>query len=271
MKSKTLRNRTRRRRRNVKKTKTKRGGMLRGALRSKMGTTLYNQVLPLFTAYKVHIGQNPTPEQNALVREGERYFKTFVDIPADDPLKASITELMKEWSSTEKNAEKTLGLYNKLLLTLKDAEKKRKQKLAEDAASNKPSIVTSAFSSNPNSLTSPLVLQGTSYTPHASSSSSSSSPFAQTPKSLTKQHFNTPAKRTGNYIGDSTSPPKLNPNEKAPQSIDPKGLLYVQGISLFPNDENTTPLTSPAKFVSPPRLPPKYMVPLSPSRRLALG
>ena len=277
MKSKTLQNRTRRRRRNVKKTKTKRGGMLRGALRSKMGTTLYNQVLPLFTAYKDHIGQNPTPEQNALVKEGERYFKTFVDIPADDPLKASITELMKEWSNTGKKAEKTLGLYNKLLLTLKNAEIRRKQKLAKDAALNRPSIVTGAFSSNANSLTSPLVLQGTSYAAHASSSSSSSSssPFAQTPQSLTKPHFNTPAKRTGNYIGDSTSPPKLNLDEKAPQSIDPNDEFYVQGTRLFPNDENSTPLTSPAKFASPPRLLAKTSrvpySPLSPSRRLVLG
>ena len=271
MKSKTLRNRTRRRR-NVKKTKTKRGGMLRGALRSKMGTTLYNQVLPLFTAYKVHIGQNPTLEQNALVREGERYFKTFVDIPADDPLKASITELMKEWSSTEKNAEKTLGFYNKILQTLKDAEKKRKQQLAKDAL-NRPGIVTDTFLSNANSLTSPLVLQGTSYTPHASSSSSSS-PFAQTPKSLTNPHLNTPAKRPGNRIVDSRSPPKLNPNEKAPQSIVPNVEIYVQGTSLFSNDENTTPLTSPVK-PTPPRLLAKTSrlpySPLSPSRRLVLG
>lgn len=274
MKSKTLRKGTRRRRlrRNVKKTKTKRGGMLRGALRSKMGTTLYNQVLPLFTAYKVHIGQNPTPEQNALVREGERYFKTFVDIPADDPLKASITELMKEWSSTEKNAEKTLGFYNKILQTLKDVEKKRKQQLSKDAASNRPSIVTGAFSSNPTSLTSPLVLQGTSYTPHASSSS----PFAQTPQSLTNPHFNTPAKRNDNYIGQSTSPPKLSLDEKTPQSIDPNGLLNVQGTRLFPNAvSDSTPLTSPAKFASPPSLPTKPrgpFSPLSPSKpRFRLG
>ena len=270
MKSKTLRKGTRRRRlrRNVKKTKTKRGGMLRGALRSKMGTTLYNQVLPLFTAYKVHIGQNPTPEQNALVREGERYFKTFVDIPADDPLKASITELMKEWSSTEKNADKTLGFYNKILQTLKDADKKRKH------ASTPRSRVHDTFSSNPNSLTSPLVLQGTSYAARASSSSSSSSssPFAQTPQSLTTPHFNTPAKRPGNYIGDSTSPPKLNLDEKTPQSIDPNDEFYVQGTRLFPNDENSTPVTSPTKFASPPRLESKSRGPLSPSKpRFRLG
>jgi hypothetical protein len=170
---------------------------------------------------------------------------------------------MKEWSSTEKNAEKTLGFYNKILQTLKDAEKKRKQQLAEDAASNRPRIVTGAFSSNPNSLTSPLVLQGTSYTPHASSSSSSSSPFAQTPKSLTKQHFNTPAKRPGNYIGDSTSPPKLSLDEKAPQSIDPNDEFYVQGTRLFPNAvSDSTPMTSPVK-PTPPRLQTKSRNPLS--------
>lgn len=257
MKSKTLRKGTHRLRRNVKKTKTKRGGMLRGA-RSTMGTTLYNQVLPLFTAYKDHIGKNPTPEQKELVREGERYFETVSDIPAYEPLKASITELMKEWNDTPKKAEKTLGLYNKLLLTLKNAEIKRKQQLAKDAASKRPSIVTGAFSSPANSLTSPLVLQGTSYATHASSASS---PFAQTPQSLTKPHFNTPAKRPGNYMGDSTSPPKLNPDEKAPQSIDPDD-LYVQGTRLFPNAENTTPLTSPFK-PTPQRLASKSRLPLS--------
>lgn len=271
MKSKTLRKGTRRRRlrRNVKKTKTKRGGMLRGA-RSNLGTTIYNEFLPLFTKFNNHIiGQKLTPEQKAVVQNGNRYFETLVDIPADDPLKASITELMKEWSSTEKNAEKTLGFYNKILQTLKDVEKKRKQQLSKDAASNRPSIVTGAFSSNPTSLTSPLVLQGTSYTPHASSSS----PFAQTPQSLTNPHFNTPAKRPGNYIVDSTSPPKLSLNEKTPQSIDPNGLLNVQGTRLFPNAvSDSTPLTSPAKFASPPRLPSKYRVPLSPSNpRFRLG
>jgi hypothetical protein len=238
--------------------------------RSTMGTTIYNEVLPLFTKFNNHIiGQKLTPEQNAVVQNGNRYFKTFVDIPADEPLKASITELMKEWTDTPKKAEKTLGLYNKLLLTLKNAEIRRKQQLAKDDVLNGPSIVTEIFPSNANSLTSPLVLQGTSYTPHASSSSS---PFTHTPQSLTNPHFNTPAKRTGNYIGDSTSPPKLNLDEKAPQSIDPDD-LYVQGTRLFPNDENTTPLTSPDKFRSPPRLQSKSrgpFSPLSPFRQLDL-
>ena len=240
MKSKTLRNRTRRRRRNVKKTKTKRGGMLRGALRSKMGTTLYNQVLPLFTAYKVHIGQNPTLEQNALVREGERYFKTFVDIPADDPLKASITELMKEWSSTEKNAEKTLGLYNKLLLTLKDAEKKRKQKLARDAALNGPG--TGAFSS-------PLSASLASIAPMS---------LRQAPPGTPGKYDNpvTPQKVSGD---EKESRSVLTPSTGqsfAPTLHNPSAGKTVQHLSF--GDErgpDTTPPASPDKFASPPRLP----------------
>ena len=256
MKSKTLRNRTRRRRRNVKKTKTKRGGMLRGALRSNLGTTLYNQVLPLFTAYKVHIGQNPTPEQNALVREGERYFKTFVDIPADGPLKASITELMKEWSSTEKNAEKTLGFYNKILQTLKDAEKKRKQQLAEGAASNKPS--TGAFSS-------PLSASLASIAPMS---------LRQAPPGTPGKYDNpvTPQKVSGD---EKESRSVLTPSTGqsfAPTLHNPSAGKTVQHLSF--GDErgpDTTPPASPAKFASPPRLPLKSRGPLSPSRRLALG
>ena len=73
-------------------------------------------------------------------------------------------------------------------------------------------------------------------------------------------------------MGDSTSPPKLNLDEKTPQSIDPNDEFYVQGTRLFPNDENATPVTSPAKFASPPRLESKSRGPLSPSKpRFRLG
>ena len=82
--------------------------------------------------------------------------------------------------------------------------------------------------------------------------------------------------RKRNAVGCSSSIPslrrrrtKLNLDEKAPQSIDP-GDLYVQGTRLFPNAENTTPLTSPDKFRTPPRLAPKSRGPLSPFRRLDL-
>lgn len=264
MKSKTLRNRTRRRRHNVKKTKTKRGGMFRQALSQSRPvvaarTTIYNEVLPLFTAYKVHIGKNPTLEQKELVREGERYFKTFVDIPADGPLKASITELMKEWSNTGKKAEKTLGLYNKLLLTLKNAEIRRKQQLARDAALNGPSIVTDTFSS-------PLSASLASIAPMS---------LRQAPPGTPGKYYNpvTPQKVSGD---EKESRSVLTPSTGqsfAPTLHNPSAGKTVQHLSF--GDErgpDTTPPASPAKFTSPTRLPSKSRGPLSPSRpRFRLG
>jgi hypothetical protein len=72
-------------------------------------------------------------------------------------------------------------------------------------------------------------------------------------------------------MGDSTSPPKLNLDEKTPQSINPYDEFYVQGTRLFPNDENTTPVTSPVKSTPPRLLAKPSRGPLSPSRRLVLG
>ena len=263
MKSKTLRNRTRRRR-NVKKTKTKtkRGGVFRGALRSNMGTTLYHEILPLFTKFNNHIIlQNPTPKQKALVREGERYFKTFVDIPADDPLKASITDLMNELSSTEKNADKTLVLYNKILQTLKDAEIRRKQQLAKDAASNRPSIVTGAFSS-------PLSASLASIAPMS---------LRQAPPGTPGKYDNlvTPQKVSGD---EKESRSVLTPSTGqsfAPTLHNPSAGKTVQHLSF--GDErgpDTTPPASPDKFASPPlpSNPRGPLSPLSPSRaRFRLG
>jgi hypothetical protein len=263
MKSKTLRKGTRRRRlrRNVKKTKTKRGGMLRGALRSNLGTTIYHEFLPLFTKFNNHIiGQKLTPEQNALVQNGNRYFETFAHIPADDPLKASITELMKEWSSTEKNAEKTLGFYNKILQTLKDAEKKRKQQLAKDAASNRPS--TGAFLS-------PLSASLASIAPMS---------LRQAPPGTPGKYYNpvTPQKVSGDEKGSRSVLTPSTGQSFAPTLHNPSAGKTVQHLSF--GDErgpDTTPPASPDKFESPPRLPSKPrgpLSPLSPSRvRFRLG
>jgi len=250
MKSKTLRKGTRRRRlrRNVKKTKTKRGGMLRGALRSNLGTTIYHEFLPLFTKFNNHIiGQKLTPEQKAVVQNGNRYFETFAHIPAEEPLKASITELMKEWSSTEKNTEKTLGFYNKILQTLKDAEKKRKQQLAKDAALNRPSIVTDAFLS-------PLSASLASIAPMS---------LRQAPPGTPGKYDNlvTPQKVSGD---EKESRSVLTPSTGqsfAPTLHNPSAGKTVQHLSF--GDErgpDTTPPASPDKFESPPRLPSKPRV-----------
>jgi len=262
MKSKTLRKRTRRRRRrDVKKTKTKRGGMIRGAMsvaRSKMGTTLYHEFLPLFTKFNIHIiSKKLTPEQKAVVLKGNRYFETAFDIPADDAVRASIIELTNEWSSTEKTAEKALGFYNKIIQTLEDAEKRRQPKQG-------------------------LKIQRTDT--HTLSSPLRESLANIAPLSLRNELSQTP----GNSSNTDT-PQQVSRDEKESQSVltpytvrsfapilhNPGAGETVQYLSF--DDErgpDTTPPASPAKFTSPPRLLSKPRGPFSPlspsSRRLVL-
>ena len=257
MKSKTLRKRTRRRRgrRDVKKTKTKRGGMFRGAMsvaRSKMGTTIYHEFLPLFTEFNIHIiGKKLTPEQQAVVLKGNRYFETAFDIPADDAVKASINELNKEWSSTEKTAEKALGFYNKIIQTLKDAEKRRQPK--QGLKIQRPDIHT---------LSSPLRESLASIVPM----SLRNEQLLRTPGQ--SSNTDTPQNVSGDEKGSQSV---LTPRSFAPTIHNPRGDTTVQHLS-FDGElgPDTTPPTSPDKITSPPRLPPKSRGPFSPSRRLVL-
>jgi hypothetical protein len=233
----------------TRRAKTKRGGMMRQGMslaRSKMGTTMYHEFLPLFTKFNNHIiGQKLTPDQKAVVLKGNRYFETVFDIPADDEVRASITELKKEWSSTEKTAEKALGFYNKIIKTLEDAEKRRQPKQG-------------------------LKIQRTDIDTFSSPLSESLASIV--PMSL--RNVNTPGKSS-----NTDTPQKVSGDEKEPQSVltpytvrsfaptlhNPLGDTTVQHLSF--DDElglDTTPPTSPAKFTSPPRLPSKSRGPLSP-------
>ena len=252
MKSKTLRKGTRRRRlrRNVKKTKTKRGGMYHGAMsvaRSKMGTTIYHEFLPLFTKFNIHIiGKKLTPEQKAVVRKGNRYFETAFDIPADDAVRASIIELNKEWSSTEKTAEKALGFYNKIIQTLENAKKKRQPKQG-------------------------LKIQRTDT--HTLSSPLRESLASIIPMSLRNELLRTPGQSSNTdkpqqvSRDEKESQTVLTPRSFAPTIHNPRGDTTVQHLS-FDGElgPDTTPPTSPDKITSPPRLPSKSRIPLSPSR-----
>ena len=266
MKSKTLRKRTRRRRgrRDVKKTKTKRGGMFRGAMsvaRSKMGTTLYHEFLPLFTTLNNHIiGQKLTPEQQAVVRKGNRYFETAFDIPADNAVRASINKLIEEWSSTEQNAQKTLDIYNKILKILEDAEKRQKENPTQTPGRARDTFSSPLRESLANIA--PLSLRN-------------------------EQLLRTPGKSSTPY-----TPQQVSRYEKGSQSVftpytvrslaptihNPRGDTTVQHLS-FDGElgPDTTPPTSPDKITSPPRLLSKTsrgpLSPLSPSKppRFRLG
>ena len=251
--------RTRRRSRQQRKRTMKRGGMIpHRAAR----TFILHDVLPLFTQFNTKFGKNPTPEQKAVVLKGERYYRSVADFPVDGPLKASITELKKEWKSTEQNAQKALDIYNKILKTLEDAEKQQKENINPTPGRHAPETFSSRsmYANSPSSL----FLQGTSYGSQ-SSSSSLSSPFANTPQKLTKPHFNTPSNPNPTELN---TPPRLTADEKGAQSNIGNDDLTIQGTQLFPNPENATPLTSP--FKSPPPVSSKsksaFGSPFSPSR-----
>lgn len=237
----TLRRRSRRLQQ--RKRTMKRGGMTRTPTTATAATAarryMVHNVLPLFQEFQYRIGDHP--KSDSIVRKGERVFPTIVDIPADDALKASITELTKEWKSTEKNAEKALGLYNKLLQTLKDAEKRQKKETPET-----PRRAEGTFASSP--LYGPL--------------------SSITPLSLLRQEpFGTPP-----FVAkpDLTTPLKPSGIEKVSQSVllSPSTTLAFAPTldnesavkKLFDDDDEDdhdnkkTPLSSPSKMRSPPRL-----------------
>jgi hypothetical protein len=240
-----------------------RGAML--AARSKMGITLSHDIIPLLTQYRYYLLTKEAPKagDRVIVPHGEKHHTLFEGIEIDNGTKESIKKLKEELDDPLKWFDKLKTLYDKVTDGMKKKKKSKREQIVQEEIKSfqSPDVSPTSF-----------ILQGKSFgaIPSPTQVLSSSSPFAQTPQSLTKPHFNTPAKRPGNYMDDSTSPPKLNPVEKAPQSIDPGD---VQGTRLFTNPENTTPLTSPFK-PTPPRLASKSRLPLgplSPSRRLVLG
>ncbi|NBV43338.1 hypothetical protein EBR96_11320, partial [bacterium] len=270
--------RTRRRSRQQCKRTIKRGGMIRSghkavsAVRSKIGTTLYHDIIPLLTQYRNYLltKEAPKASDGFIVPHGDKYYTLFEGIEIDDGTKESIKKnLNDDLNDPPKTLEKLKTLYDKVTAGLEKKHNKQGQIVQEQ---NK------AFQS-PNSSLKGILQITPLRTPQEQASSeqaSSESPFAHTPKLLTNPHFQSPSNRNGNSIGDVTlTPPKLRLDEKAPKSVISPGKLYVQGygVTLFPNDKNTTPFTSPVRQ-SPPRLLSKSrgpFSPLTPSRRLVLS
>lgn len=258
----------------------KRGGMIRSghkavsAVRSKIGTTLYHDIIPLLTQYRNYLltKEAPKASDGFIVPHGDKYYTLFEGIEIDDGTKESIKKnLNDDLNDPPKTLEKLKSLYDKVTAGLEKKHKKQGQIIQEQ---NK------AFQSPNSSLTGILQITPLQTPPEQASpeQASSESPFAHTPKLLTNPHFQSPTatanRRNGNYIGDVTlTPPKLRLDEKAPKSVISPGKLYVEGTRLFPNAENSTPMTSPVKQ-SPPRLLSKSrgpFSPLTPSRRLVLS
>jgi len=234
---------TRRRshRRSHRRRTTKRGGMNH---RSLTRTMIYHHIRPLFTEFKNHIGHKKmTPEEKALVVEGERYFETFADIPADDPLKASIRELKKEWSKTENQAEKALGFYNKLVQTLKDAETKKRReydRLRYLSKQHPDGVFESSSSLLSPSLSSIVSL-----------SKLRRDPYSSTPGFVESSNTDTPQKPTGEEKGPRSVFTPSTVRSLATTLENPENPIRALDFNVVGVDDRViTPISSPLK--SPP-------------------
>lgn len=235
------RTRRRSRSRQQRKRTMKRGGMLpHRAAR----TSILHDVLPLFTKFNTKFGKNPTPEQKALVLKGERYYRSFADFPVDGPLKASITELKKEFSSTEQNAQKALDIYNKILQALEDAEKRQKENITQTPGQPARDTFSSPLSTSLARIV-PMSLRN--------------EPFVNSPSSVNRPELTTPQKVSGDEKDSRSVFTPSTIRSLAPTLDNPEGGdLTVKNLSFDDESSPTaTPLSSPLKPSRPPpfRLP----------------
>jgi hypothetical protein len=117
----------------------------------------YGTVLPLLKTYDNQVvGYNPHPSDGSVVKYGERYYRTFADIPIDEGIKATINTLKKELEDLEdpvKNFDKIKSAYDKVISKL---EEEKRQQDKENGGNPKP-ITASTFSPSPS--VSPFSLQ----------------------------------------------------------------------------------------------------------------
>ena len=86
-------------------TRVKRGGMfsrvagpaLANTARETIGTVLFHDIRPFFVKYNQYIvGIDPKPEDGFVVKNGDKFFESFADIPIDSEIKASIRNFKEE-------------------------------------------------------------------------------------------------------------------------------------------------------------------------------
>ena len=253
MKSKTLRKRTRRRRgrRDVKKTKTKRGGMFHGAMsaaRSNMGTTLYHDIIPLLTQYRYYLLTQEAPKagDHVIVPHGEKHHTLFEGIEIDKGTKESIKNSKEDLENPVKGFGNLKTLYDKVTEGIKKKKKSKRGQIVQEQ--------NSSFQSPRNQLS--------SHSPRLLASIDTMNELLRTPG---KDYDPvTPQKVSGDEKGSQSV---LTPRSFAPTIHNPRGDTTVQHLSFHgERGPDTTPPTSPDKITSPPRLPPKSRIPLSPSR-----
>lgn len=236
-------------------TRIKRGGMhaVKRYLQNPMRSYFYGTVLPLLKTYDNHVaGYNPHPSDGSVVKYGERYYRTFADIPMDEGTKEIINNLKKELKDLEdpvKNYDKIKSAYDKVISKL---EEEKSQQDKENGGNPKP-ITASTFSPSPFSFVSPFSLQQ-----KGDQANSRVGALSQ----IMKQPFGTPnIVKYPSYSSDSVTPAK--PRQKGTiggvvgEDHDDDGTAQV----LFGVE---TPQSSPIR--SPP--PPSSTNPSDPEKKL---
>jgi hypothetical protein len=95
-------------------------------------TFINHKVLPLITTYDNYLaGKNPDPSDGSVVKYGERYYRTFADIPNDKGFKEDINILKSELDHLKdpvKNFDKIKTIYDKVISKLEEEKKAQEEK-----------------------------------------------------------------------------------------------------------------------------------------------
>lgn len=186
-------------------TRVKRGGMfgrvagtaLANTARETIGTVLLHDIRPFFVKYNQYIvGIDPKPEDGIVVKNGDKFFKSFADIPLDSEIKASIDKFKQEIKDPLQNFDKAVTTFKNLIKILDDRKEKR------DKENRRPPDhhPTKFFKSSSSSLSSPLstlsIAGNTTQSPQFNLD-----PYIQTP-------FRSPPNPNSSVVS-TTTPPKL--------------------------------------------------------------
>lgn len=231
--------------------RVKRGGMLRAVVRSnteRMRTFIINKVIPLITTYDNHVaGYNPHPSDGSVVKYGERYYRTFADIPIDKGLKEDIDNLKKgleELDDPVKNYDKIKLVYDKVISKLD--EEKRQQEAKERVRTLAPNTTPTLSSSSnypllESSLKTPVYVKPIN---RDDALRKVMGPIFMSPNTLMNPQYS---------IDNRTSSKPLNHSSLVnPRSLDsPDNLLASSARPLFGRPDEHLSLSSPVSSLSP--------------------
>ena len=152
--------RTRTRHHSRTHTRVNRGGMfsrvagpaLANTARETIGTVFFHDIRPFFVKYNQYIvGIDPKPEDGFVVKNGDKFFKSFADIPIDSEIKTSIAKFKEELTDPLQTFDKAVTTFKNLIKILDDRKKERdKENLTP------PDHHPTKFFNSSSSLSSPL-------------------------------------------------------------------------------------------------------------------